>query len=149
MILVMGKGRRERMMPVGEVVKAALWDYLQARQEQSPGHTALWVSSRGDPMLPVWIYRMIKRTGENCGIPNLHTHRFRHSYAMNAVRKGVSDEILRVVGGWGKIPETYFRTLAQEDLLANHREISPADRLGRKRASKRRHRPGEDAKGRL
>ena len=38
--------------------------------------------------------------------------------------------MLRLVGGWKKIPDTYLRTLAAEDAARIHREISPADRLG-------------------
>ena len=80
-------------------------------------------------MGPVVIYRTIKRLGERAEIPDLHTHRFRHSYAVNALRAGMSEPMLRLIGGWKKVPPTYLRTLDAEDAARIHREISPADRL--------------------
>ena len=38
--------------------------------------------------------------------------------------------MLRLIGGWQKIPETYMRTLAIDDAAKELRAISPADRLG-------------------
>ena len=60
-------------------------------------------------MQPGWLYLMLKRLGKRAGIPNLHTHRFRHSYAINALRNGMPERVLQLVGGWRKIPDTYFR----------------------------------------
>ena len=61
----------------------------------------------------------------------MHTHRFRHSYAINALRAGMPEQVLKIVGGWRKIPETYFKTLGEEDAIEFHRQISPGDRLGK------------------
>ena len=99
-VLVMGKGRRERWMPVGDVTRSVLWDYLQARETVRPGCSALWVSEHGEAMEPGWLYLMMKRLGKRAGISGLHTHRFRHSYAMNALRNGMPERVLEMIGGW-------------------------------------------------
>ena len=80
-------------------------------------------------MQPNWLYLMLKRLGKRAGISNLHTHRFRHSYAINAMRSGMPERILEVAGGWKKIPDTYLRTLNAEDAQQFHRQVSPGDRL--------------------
>ncbi|MCH7842988.1 MAG: tyrosine-type recombinase/integrase [Chloroflexi bacterium] len=142
-VLVLGKGRKQRWMPLDKVVIDHLADYLAARRDRAAGgETALWVSEQGKPMGPAWIYRMLRRLGERCGVPNLHTHRFRHSYAMNALRTEMPEQFLRVIGGWKKIPETYFRTQSAEDAVNMHRQRSPAGRLARKASTDRRRSPG-------
>lgn len=126
MIKVMGKGRRERWMPLGETSLLALWDYLQVRNSRLPN---LWLDEHGHPLASEAIYMLLKRLGKRTGIPNLHTHRFRHTFATSYLRSGGPERYLRIIGGWRRIPETYFRTLGTEDVVRAHRELSPADRL--------------------
>ena len=135
-VLVMGKGRRERWMPIGDTAKSALEDYLLERGKLLPNTDALWVSEQGKAILPNGIFQILKRLGKRAGIPNLHTHRFRHSYAVNALRSGMPERVLQLVGGWKKIPDTYFRTLGAEDAKEFHRQVSPGDRLGRVSSSR-------------
>lgn len=149
MVVVMGKGRRERWLPLGATATAALWDYMAIRRKMRTETNALWISGQGGGMGPVVLYRLIKRLGAQAEIPDLHTHRFRHSYAVNALRAGMSEPMLRLVGGWKKIPETYLRTLAAEDAARIHREISPADRLGEALEHRGQDRRRGDARGRL
>ena len=134
-VLVMGKGRRERWMPLGSASKSVLRDYLVEREKLSSATNAQWVSEHGKALLPGGIVQILKRLGKRAGISNLHTHRFRHSYAVNALRSGMPERVLKIVGGWKKIPDTYFRTLDSEDAINFHREVSPGDRLGRTRSN--------------
>ena len=92
---------------------------------------------------------MLKRLGKRAGVTDLHTHRFRHSYAMNALRSKMPEQMLRVVAGWKKIPDTYFRTLAAEDVARVHREMSPADKLWRARDNSKQRGPQGNIRGRL
>lgn len=126
MVKVMGKGRRERLMPLGETSLVALWDYLQVRRSRLP---QLWLGEDGRPLAANAIYILLKRLGERAGIPNMHTHRFRHTFAITYLRNGGPERYLRIVGGWRRIPETYFRTLGIEDVARAHKQLSPGDRL--------------------
>ena len=150
-VRVMGKGRRERWMPLGDAARMVLWDYIQERELLLPQSRALWVSERGDALLPNGIFQVLKRLGKRAGISNLHTHRFRHSYAINALRAGMPERVLEIVGGWKKIPPTYFRTLGAEDAMEFHRQVSPGDRLGKPPSARRtRQQPGSvPTRGRL
>ena len=147
-VLVMGKGRRERRMPLGDVAGSILWDYLRAREAIGPRSGALWVSEHGRAMQPGWLYLMLKRLGRRAGISGLHTHRFRHSYAMNALRNGMPERVLEMIGGWRKIPATYFRTLGAEDARQFHKQVSPGDRLGRTSATRKSSRQRSQGKPR-
>ena len=142
-LLVMGKGRKERRMPIGDAARSVVWDYLQEREALMPRTSLLWVSEQGEALLPNGISQVLKRLGKRAGIADLRPHRFRHSYAVNALRAGMPEQVLKIVGGWRKIPETYFRTLGEEDAKQFHRQVSPGDRLGRAASVGRaRQRPG-------
>ena len=132
-IRVTGKFGRDRAMPLGNAAAEALWEYLGRRKRVAPSHRAeLWVDVRGRGLSePQWLYLLVKRLGVKAGIPNLHTHRFRHTYAMAALRGGMPEHVLMWSAGWKRIPETYLRTLGLEDAKHFHQQISPADKLGR------------------
>ena len=78
-----------------------------------------------------WLYQMIKRTGKACGIPDIHTHRFRHHFAMAALESNLAEQALKLIGGWKKIPPTYFGTAGKKQAIMAHKTMSPADRLGK------------------
>ena len=44
-IMVMGKSRKERYMPIGDTARSVLWEYLRVRAAMSPSTDALWFLS--------------------------------------------------------------------------------------------------------
>ena len=110
-VLVMGKGRRERWMPIGDAAKSVLVDYLLEREKLLPNTNALWVTEQGRAILPNGIFQILKRLGKRAGIANLHTHRFRHSYAVNALRVGMPESVI----GGGKVSHADGRLLTIGD----------------------------------
>ena len=150
-LLVMGKGRKERRMPLGDSARSVMWDYLQEREALMPRTKSLWVSEHGEALLPGGICQILKRLAKRANIEDMHPHRFRHSYAINALRAGMPEQVLKIVGGWKKIPETYFRTLGEEDAREFHRQVSPGDRLGKASSARgtRRFSVNSKARGRL
>ena len=107
----MGKGRKERKMPIGDTARSEIWDYLQEREALMPRTEALWVSEQGEALLPNGICQLLRRLAKRASIKEMHPHHFRHSYAINALRAGMPEQVLKIVGGWRKISETYFKTL--------------------------------------
>ena len=147
-LLVMGKERKERRMPIGDTARSVMWDYLQERESLIPRTKALWVSEQGEVLLPNGICQLLRRLASRANIEGMHPHRFRHSYAINSLRAGMPEQVLKIVGGWRKIPETYFKTLGEEDAIEFHRQVSPGDRLG-KAVSSRKSRQQGRRRGRL
>lgn len=133
---VMGKGGKERNMPLGRTAQWALAEYLEARSELNSRSQDLWLSGKGEGMKAGWVYSMIKRLGARAGIPHIKPHMFRHTFAVHAVREKMQEPILKNIGGWKKIPETYFRTIGFEDAQAAHKGISPGDRLSHRPSSR-------------
>ena len=54
-IRVMGKGRRQRFMPIGKAAKRAMKEYLEARETLAPVTDDPWVTEREKAMQPDWI----------------------------------------------------------------------------------------------
>ena len=117
-------------MPIGDTARSAIWDYLQEREALMPRTKALWVSEQGEALLPNGISQLLSRLARRANIEGMHPHRFRHSYAINALRAGMPEQVLKIVGGWRKIPETYFKTLGEEDVIEFHRQVSPGGPAG-------------------
>ena len=118
-------------MPIGDTARSVIWDYLQERESLMPRTDALWVSEQGEALLSNGVRQLLMRLAKRANIEGMHPHRFRHSYAINALRAGMPEQVLKIVGGWRKIPETYFKTLGEEDAIEFHRQVSPGDRLGK------------------
>ena len=116
-----------------------------------PRTDALWVSEQGEALLSNGVCQLLRRLAKRANIEGMHPHRFRHSYAINALRAGMPEQVLKIVGGWRKIPETYFKTLGEEDAIEFHRQVSPGDRLGKSVSSRRARQQRDDShpKGRL
>ena len=58
------------------------------------------------------------------------------------LRAGMPEEMIRRIAGWRKILDTYFRTLAAEDMAKTYKQMSPADKLwGSEPEPKRRQGP--------
>ena len=97
---VMGKGRKERKMPIGDTTMFVLRDYLEIRETVIPDTSALWVSEQGECLEPNGISQVLKTLAKRAGIANMHAHRFRHSYAINALRGGMPEQVLKIIGWW-------------------------------------------------
>ncbi|MCY4364933.1 MAG: tyrosine-type recombinase/integrase [Chloroflexi bacterium] len=143
-VRVMGKGRRQRFMPIGPAAQRAMQDYLEARETLAPLTQDLWVSEQGRALRSDWISSLLKRLKKRAKISRLHPHMFRHTYAMDSLRKQMPDEVLKIIGGWKKIPDTYFRTLGFDDAAEFHRKMSPGDRLSQQTRTRRKKGPGGD-----
>src|SRR4029453_1361011 len=80
-LLVLGKGRRERALPFGHKAGAALDRYLRARARHKDAALPwLWLGLQG--RLTRWgLVQMLRRRGEQAGLPGLHPHQLRHTFA--------------------------------------------------------------------
>ncbi len=137
--LVMGKGRKERLQYIGQASLKALRGYLLERAALKPDTDALWVDCEGEVMRKTWLNYMLKRLSARAGFSgNIHPHQFRHSYVLRMVRSDVNLEILRIMGGWTRIPETYLRHLRDPDTRRAHERVAPGDTLIQENAKTKR-----------
>ena len=82
-VRVTGKGRRERIVPVGRHARAALRAWLATRRALAgPGEEALFVSRRGSRLMPRSVQARVRYWARRQGIDTrVYPHLFRHSFA--------------------------------------------------------------------
>jgi len=83
LVRVLGKGRRERTVPVGQIARRALQDWLAVRSEwAAPGELALFLSQRGRRLGNRAVQNRLALAGQRVGLAErLHPHRLRHAFA--------------------------------------------------------------------
>jgi site-specific recombinase XerD len=91
-----GKGRRERLVPIGVPEKRdggrvvrALRAYLADR---GLGNPRVFLSEAGQPLDAVGASKIIQRLGRHAGVENAIPHRLRHTFATNYLTVNVNDE---------------------------------------------------------
>jgi integrase/recombinase XerC len=88
-VKVLGKGNKERIVPVGSKAAQALTEYLRARPGMNPGGDFLFVNSRGDRLNVRSVDRIIKKYAVLAGIPkNVSPHVLRHTFATHLLGGG-------------------------------------------------------------
>lgn len=128
---VVGKGRRARVVPFGDQTARALDRYLRLRGRHPRRAAAeLWLGPKG-PLSANGILQMVRRRGVQAGIPKLHPHQFRHTFAHQMLADGMQEGDLMFVAGWSSrdMLARYGASAAAERARAAYRLHSPGDRL--------------------
>lgn len=131
-IRVFGKGRRERIVSVGTKTRSDLNHYLLARSKEPRADIPyLWLGRRGR-MTEDGIYQMIRRRGREAGIPDIHPHRFRHTFADQWLAHGGNETDLMRLTGWRSrtMLQRYGASSGSRRALDAHKKNSPRDRRG-------------------
>jgi len=127
-ILVLGKGNKERALPISPRTAKTLWRYLTTERKDEPVNAPLFLGSEGDPLNRDALLKLLIRLGAKAGVQDCHPHRFRHTFAVNFLRNGGNAFELQMALGHTTLQmvQTYL-ALAQADLDAAHRKASPVE----------------------
>lgn len=112
MVSVTGKGRRERMVPVGRKATEALLNWRKARADfAGPEEPAVFVSSRGNPISTRAIQSRIRHWATRQGLPqNVHPHLLRHSFASHVLESSGDLRAVQELLGHADISTTQVYT---------------------------------------
>ena len=82
-LTVMGKGRKERLIPMLEIVSRSIEDYLKELPYQTSQDDLIFVGDRGAPLKASAFQRDLKQARINLGLPPTTTpHALRHSFEL-------------------------------------------------------------------
>ncbi len=115
---VVGKGDKERLVPISDNARARIEAYLEHRAPASINEERLFLNNRGRSLTRVMIFTIIKRTTALAGITKrVSPHSFRHSFATHLLRGGASIRQVQEMLGHEDITTTEIYThLETEDL---------------------------------
>ncbi len=129
-INVIGKGNKERVVPIGHKAIEALQRYLEAGRPKlvtprSPG--AVFLTKRGTPFAPVTLWLRIKQRVRRANISrNVTPHMLRHSFATHLLENGADLRVIQELLGHANISTTEVYThVAGSRLREVHRKFHP------------------------
>jgi integrase/recombinase XerD len=129
-VRVMGKGSKERIVPIGRKALVRLQNYLETARpallKDRPSRF-LFVARAGKPMTRQGFWKMLRRYGLKSGIAKRITpHSLRHSFASHLLEGGADLRAVQVMLGHVDIATTQIYThVAQKRLVEIHRRYHP------------------------
>jgi integrase/recombinase XerD len=135
-INVIGKGNKERVVPVGKKAVRALLAYLESGRPRlvragTPGN--VFLTQRGRAFGPRTMWMRIRERAARAGMAGITPHKLRHSFATHLLENGADLRVIQEMLGHASISTTQVYThVATGRLKAVHREHHP--RAKRKKA---------------
>ena len=131
---VMGKGSKERILPFGALGQKVLWRYvLHFRPEpENSSDNYLFLTLDGKKLQPNAVKLLLKRWGKRAGVPRLHAHLCRHTFATSFLIHKCGD-VFRLQQMLGhttlEMVRRYVHYASTQDMIQGH-VLSPMDRMG-------------------
>jgi integrase/recombinase XerC len=124
---VLGKGRKERIVPVLPVVESAVARYRELCPYRASGNSPLFVGTRGKPLSPRIIQRQMEKLRARLGLSEHATpHALRHSFATHLLAKGGDLRTIQELLGHASLSTTQRYTAVDEaHLIRTYRDTHP------------------------
>jgi site-specific recombinase XerD len=134
---VIGKGNKERMVPIGSTAQKTLWRYVFHFRPEPLGESNnyLFLTLDGKRLQSNAVKLLLKRWGRRAGVPRLHAHLCRHTYATNFLNHKCGDvfRLQQILGHTTlEMVRRYVHYASAQDIMQN-RVSSPLDRIGIKK----------------
>ena len=121
-VRVIGKGDKERIVFINEAARLYTQKYLETRSDNT---NALYVSKEKPhaPLKTSGFEIIVRELGRSCGIKKVFPHRFRHTAATFAMRRGMNIEIVKKMLGHESIDTTMIYAQTDWDSVRAARRI--------------------------
>lgn len=129
LLIVEGKGSKERLVPVSPVSAELITEWLQQRERMDvkpEGRDIIFLNRRGKPLTRVMIFHIIKELAAMAGIKkNVSPHTLRHSFATHLLEGGANLRAIQEMLGHESISTTELylhldRSRLRRELLDHH-----------------------------
>jgi site-specific recombinase XerD len=128
-VRVIGKGNKERVVPVGEKAVMAITEYMALRPNLLVNKTeqALFLSAHGQRLSPVAAYRLVHRAMQGCTEAKQKSpHVLRHSFATHLLDNGADIKSVSEMLGHSSLSTTQIYThLSVERLKSAYKNAHP------------------------
>lgn len=129
-VRTLGKGSRERIVPMGEKALNAVREYLAGERHnlmKGRASSYLFLTSRSRPMTRQGFWKIIKKYGKKAGIKkNITPHSIRHSFASHILEAGADLRSVQIMLGHADISTTQIYThVTRERLKELHEKCHP------------------------
>lgn len=131
-VLLIGKGNKERLVPIGHTCCKAIENYLPARHElmtkyHVDAHDALFVNNRGGALTDRSVRRIIDKYINQLAITkNVSPHTIRHTFATHLLENGADLRVVQELLGHANLSTTQIYThVSGEHITAAYRKNHP------------------------
>jgi integrase/recombinase XerD len=130
LVRVMGKGGKERIVPIGRSAIRALAAYVNLQRvllEKGAGEGRLFLNARGRPLTRMGAWKILKKYVARSGIKRrVSPHTLRHSFATHLLEGGADLRAVQEMLGHVDIGTTQLYThIDREYLRSVHRQFHP------------------------
>ena len=111
-VRVVGKGNKERLVPLGEMAAQAIRAYLEIREEPDRGfEDILFLNKDGRALSRISVFNLVKKQAMAAGIhKEISPHTFRHSFATHLIENGADLRVVQEMLGHESILTTEIYT---------------------------------------
>ena len=131
-VLVKGKGKKERMVPILNITNQAIENYKKQCPYPISNSEYVFVGIRGNKMLPRSFQKAMERARNSIGLPSSTTpHSLRHSYATHLLNAGTDLRSIQKLLGHSSLSSTQIYTqIEQKRLLQVYKSTHPREKAG-------------------
>tara|TARA_Y100000996_G_scaffold415066_1_gene408036 strand:- start:1990 stop:2970 length:981 start_codon:yes stop_codon:yes gene_type:complete len=127
-ITILGKGNKERLIPVLEIINQSIKNYLKEMPYDIANNVSIFLGDRGAPLKASAFQRDLKQARINLGLPKTTTpHALRHSFATHLLKNGGDLRVIQELLGHSSLSTTQIYTEVDDvSLEKTYREKNPS-----------------------
>ena len=129
-VRTMGKGKKERIVPIGDYALSALYIYIYEYRNQlliKGWQDDLFINNHGKKLTRQAIFKMIQNLAKEKGIETIFSpHTLRHSFATHLLQNGANLRDIQEMLGHSSLSTTQIYThVSNEKLKADYQNFHP------------------------